>query len=51
MVNFCYVNWSGNWNEMIANGIGKKTELNRKNCNELERELSMNGIDPGPAHG
>ena len=38
---------------MILDGIGKKTELNRKNCNELERKLglTLNGIDPSPAQG
>ena len=36
---------------MIVNGIGKKTELNRKYCNELELELGLNGIDPSPAQG
>ena len=38
---------------MILDGIGKKTELNRKYFNELERKLglTLNGIDPSPAQG
>ena len=36
---------------MIVDGIGKKNEMIRKNCNELERELGLNGIEPSPAQG
>ena len=40
MVDFCYVNWSGNWNEMIIDGIGtEKIELKKNRIGMEKMEL------------